>query len=279
MSPELTSTPLSADAIRDGAGAAAEGLLGLEVVAETGSTNADLLALPPGEAHRRVRMADRQLTGRGRRGRRWQSPEGRNVYLSLGWRFDVPPDQLGFLPLATAVAAARALAALGLSGHGVKWPNDLVRGGHKLGGCLVELRGRGPSDTVIGVGLNVHLRGAEEATDIDQPWTDLGAHLPGVTRNAVAGALIGELVAAMEAYEAGISTSGPAGAFAPFVRDWDRWDVLQGQPVRVMGTEAAGPAAPAIARGLGPRGGLLLERDGIMEELLAGEVSVRLSDP
>ncbi len=261
--------PLDAGAIRAAMGEQAALLKGLELVSETGSTNADLLARPPGRAHAQALLADCQTGGRGRRGRQWFSPPGRNLYLSLGWRFDQGLLEPGLLPLAVAVGVARALARVGLREHGIKWPNDLVRPEGKLGGCLVELRGNPRRDclAVLGVGLNVHLRGAPGVEVIDQAWTDLGTHCPAVTRNAVAGAVLAELPVAL----AELAHHG----FPSFHDDWRRFDVLRDQPVMVRGE---GADAYGTARGIGPRGGLLLERDGAREEVLAGDASVRKMD-
>jgi len=259
-----------ADRILQGLGDDHNGLAGLRVVAETGSTNADLLARPPGQAHRQALIADRQTGGRGRRGRGWFSPPGRNLYLSLGWRFAEGPGALAFLPLVLAVAVARAVEGLGLSGHGIKWPNDLVLGGEKLGGCLVELAGRGADcRAVLGVGLNVNLRGAAGVEAIDQPWTDLASHCPGLSREAVAAAVLRSLLEALDAFEAaGLGAAG----FAPFQADWARFDVLDGQAVVL---EREGAREAGTARGLGPRGGLLVAQGGETREWLAGDVSVR----
>lgn len=260
--PERLATP----AIRAAMGDAAGRLAGLELVAVTGSTNQDLLDRAPAAVHRVARLAERQTGGRGRRGRRWFSPFARNLYLSLGWRFERGSDALGHLPLVTAVAVARAVTAIGYRDHGIKWPNDIVTPEGKLGGCLVEAR-NGPDGSraaVLGVGLNVRLAGAEGVEAIDQPWTDLATRLPQVSRNAAAGAVLAALVAAVETFE--------AEGFAPFEADWARYDVLTGRTVTVSGE---GVIAKGRCLGLGPRGGLRVERNGVTTEHLAGDVSAR----
>lgn len=267
---------LDAAVIRATAGPAARGLQGLDIVEETGSTNADLLALPRGQLHRRLLLAERQTAGRGRRGRRWQSPPG-NICLSLGWRFEAPPAGLAFLPLVVAVAVARALDRAGLQGHGVKWPNDVLVDGAKLAGCLVELRGAGPTEAVVGVGLNSGRIPADGAGLIDQPYTSLADHAPGVTRDRMAGLLVGALFEGLETYAAGLSGVGTPDGFDPFRADWARWDLLEGREIRLTDPSGDRPRA-GIARGPGPRGGLLLECDGAREEVLSGDVSVRLAD-
>jgi len=238
----------------------------LEILPETDSTNAELLRLPPGRRHARAVLAEYQCQGRGRRGRRWHSPFGRNVYLSLGWEFGLGMAGLACLPLVVAVAAATALERVGLEGHGLKWPNDLELAGRKLGGCLVEVSGdvNGPCQAVMGIGINVFLAGEQGAGGIGQPWTDLGSHLPGVSRNAVAGHLLDRLVEAVARFE--------AEGFAPFRNTWERFDILAGRPVTLF---QGATSLQGVARGVGPRGGLLLERAGEITEHLAGEVSSR----
>jgi len=117
-------------------------LAGLELVAETASTNERLLAAAErGDIHCRCLLAEYQSEGRGRRGRQWRCPYGAGVLLSLGWRFERGAEALAGLSLAAGVAVRDALAAAGIPGVGLKWPNDLYAGGRKLGGILVELRG------------------------------------------------------------------------------------------------------------------------------------------
>ena len=240
-------------------------LAGLRVLADIDSTNSALLHVPPSERHGHALLAELQSGGRGRHGRRWHSPFGRNVYLSLGWRFEEGLAEMSCLPLVVALAASHALDRAGLAGHGIKWPNDLVRDGAKLGGCLVEVQGdpQGPCHAVLGVGLNVHMRGAPGVQRIDRQWTDLGSLLPGVSRNVVAGLLLDELLVQLAAF---------AGqGFEPFREAWQERDVLAGRTVTVQQAQVA---VRGLARGIGPRGGLLLETRGVTTEHLAGEASL-----
>src|SRR5690606_4226150 len=125
-----------------------------------------------------VLLAERQTAGRGRRGRHWASPLAANLYLSASRRYGGGLARLGGLSLAAGTAVAEALRALGASGVQLKWPNDLVIGGRKLGGLLVEGSGEpaGAARAVVGLGLNVRMPETEGGR-IDQPWTDLGAVL------------------------------------------------------------------------------------------------------
>jgi BirA family biotin operon repressor/biotin-[acetyl-CoA-carboxylase] ligase len=131
----------------------------LLVVERTGSTNADVVAAArEGAASGLVLVAEAQDGGRGRLDRRWDAPPRSAVLMSVLVRPDVPVHVLGVVPLLVGVAVAEAVRQVGDVDAVLKWPNDvLVRGG-KLGGILVE---RVADAVVIGVGLNVSLRADE----------------------------------------------------------------------------------------------------------------------
>src|SRR3990167_256707 len=86
-------------------------------------------------------VAEEQTAGRGRRGRRWHSTPGAGLTFSLALRVKRPARELAGLSLAAGVALCKALRALGVARAALKWPNDLVVDGAKLGGLLVETRG------------------------------------------------------------------------------------------------------------------------------------------
>ncbi|SCE74256.1 biotin--[acetyl-CoA-carboxylase] ligase [Micromonospora mirobrigensis] len=148
----------------------------LELRAETGSTNADVVdAARAGEPEGLVLVAERQTAGRGRRGRVWQSPPRAGIATSVllrpgeadperGWS-PIAPAAYGWLPLLAGVAVAEAVALLAELDAGLKWPNDLLIDGAKCAGVLAEaVPGNGPTQPpaiVVGIGLNVTLRADE----------------------------------------------------------------------------------------------------------------------
>ncbi len=145
----------------------------IRTVAETGSTNADMIALAASGADEGMWLrAERQTAGRGRQGRAWQSPPG-NLYASTLVRLrtgDPPPATLA---LVAAVALEEVVSAyLGHQDARLKWPNDLLLCGAKLSGILLERSG---DAIVIGFGVNL----AHHPVDLDRPATSLAAH--GVT--------------------------------------------------------------------------------------------------
>src|SRR6516165_1419427 len=126
----------------------------VRAVAETGSSNADLLAAAgAGAAEGTVLMAEAQTAGRGRLGRRWASPPRAGLTFSVLLRPDgVPAALLGWLPLLAGVAAAASVRAVAAVDATLKWPNDVLVGERKLGGILAERTG---AAVVIGIGINV----------------------------------------------------------------------------------------------------------------------------
>ena len=242
-------------------------LAGFEVCFEIDSTNAYLLrSSRDAIAGARACFAEHQSAGRGRRGRRWISPFGSNLYLSLLWVFERGSADLSGLSLAVAVSVVRALQKFGVDDVHLKWPNDILWQGRKLSGVLLEMRGEldGPCTVVTGVGLNIRMA-RPAASEIDQPWTDLYTILGAVpSRNQLAASVLSELVTAMREYQ--------HGGLESFLDEWRARDRLAGEPVvlvlpdrRIRGT----------ARGIDDSGALLLDEHGELRAHRAGEVSLR----
>jgi BirA family transcriptional regulator, biotin operon repressor / biotin---[acetyl-CoA-carboxylase] ligase len=147
---------LSLDVTGVSAGLVRPGSLWREVraVAETGSSNADLLAAAAaGAAEGTVLVAETQTAGRGRLGRHWASPPRAGLTFSVLLRpGSVPPALLGWLPLLAGVATAASVRAVAAVDATLKWPNDVLVGERKLGGILAERAG---TAVVVGIGLNV----------------------------------------------------------------------------------------------------------------------------
>jgi len=246
-----------------------EQLCSLSIESLLDSTNSAIQRLPVAAQHAAVILAEQQTSGRGRRGRQWHSPFGRNLYLSLGWIFEKPLSELGCLPLVVALSTASALTRAGLSGHKVKWPNDILVEGRKLCGCLVEMQvdAKARCRAVLGVGININMPASAVAGEIDQPWTDLHSQLPGYSRNALAALLLEELVSNLALFN--------AGGFTPFDASWKKTDVLFGQAIEVF---AGNKSLHGIAAGIDAQGALLLDTGNEVMSLHSGEVSLRKSD-
>ncbi|WP_299566310.1 biotin--[acetyl-CoA-carboxylase] ligase [uncultured Mycolicibacterium sp.] len=138
----------------------------LDFVAETGSTNADLLArAAAGEDIDGVVLATTsQTAGRGRHGRTWAAPPGAQLAVSAGIAAGaVPTEAWGWVPLLTGVAVVDAVHEVTGVRAGLKWPNDVLVGTRKLAGILAEVSNPGPV-IVVGVGVNLSFT-AEQAPD------------------------------------------------------------------------------------------------------------------
>ena len=132
----------------------------LDVVAETGSTNADLLARAATEdCDRHVLLAEFQGSGRGRHQRTWVSPAQAQIALSVLLTMrGLGPSDMGWLPLLAGVAVVDALRAVAEVPAELQWPNDVLVGGRKVAGILAEVATVSPDPAVVvGVGLNVSL--------------------------------------------------------------------------------------------------------------------------
>ena len=259
---------LRESAIRGHGGKALESLE-LIIFTETDSTNAQALvrARQPMERPLAV-LAERQTAGRGRRGRAWQSPLGRNLYLSLAVPFPFGGSGLEGLSLVAGLAVASALDRLGLPQPvGLKWPNDLWIGGRKVGGILIELAGDldAASVAVIGVGLNLAPLPDQAAAAVDQPWTDLESELGArPARNR----LVASVLDALWEHCQRFAESG----FAPFQSAWQSADVLAGGQVTVwLGDQAS----QGKCLGVSARGALRVNIDGEDREFHGGEVTLR----
>lgn len=255
---------LDAEAVRHALAPEAAGLV-LQVRDCVDSTNRRLMA-DAGAAHGQVLVTEWQPEGRGRRGRRWQAPLGSGLTFSLSWRFETGLQTLQGLSLAVGVALARALRGLGVP-VSLKWPNDLVARGRKLGGVLIEAEGDmdGTARVVIGVGLDVRLPAAFAAT-LGQPVTDL-VQLGGTAdRNRV-------LAACLSALHSGLAAFGREG-FAAVRADWQALDAHAGRAVRLQLPD--GGAVDGRACGVDETGALCLAVPGQgVQRFGAGEVSLR----
>lgn len=242
----------------------------LEVHLTLDSTNRRALELAKQAPQQsRLILAEKQTAGRGRRGRQWLSPFGRNLYLSLYWWFDVMPESIPTLSLVAGVCLARCLEAFGMPDCQLKWPNDVYYDGKKLAGILLEMQGEatGGCGIVIGMGINLDMPEAD-AKQIDQPWTDV-KHILGhcIDRNKFTAHLAGALLEMLSTYrQEGITADLEA---------WRQRDVLIGKTVRLA---LPGETFHGIARGIDDQGALLLEQDGQINRHFSGELSVRLAE-
>ncbi|MBT1446645.1 bifunctional biotin--[acetyl-CoA-carboxylase] ligase/biotin operon repressor BirA [Shewanella sp. JM162201] len=213
-----------------------------------------------------VCIAEHQSAGRGRRGRRWASPYGSHLYFSLFWRLEEGMNKAMGLSLVVGCSLAKVLADMGISGVGLKWPNDVYLDGKKLAGILIEMKGQADSncELIIGIGVNLAMPDAAGA-DIDQPWADLqGVGMPDKTDFAVR--LQRQLQQDLSLFEEqGLNA---------FVERWQTADLYLGKQVNLL---LADKVQSGICRGIDNQGALLLEQDGQVVSYIGGEISLRLA--
>jgi len=237
----------------------------VEVVAETGSTNADLLARAPALSAPLLLIAEHQSAGRGRAGRSWLSRPGDSLTFSLAWRFEGGLQQLTGLPLAVGVALAETLGRLGQPVE-LKWPNDVLKDGDKLAGILVETQpGKiGATWAIVGIGLNLVMPDALEQrigrAVAAVPW------LARMDRDTLMAALLDGLADAL----AGFARQG----FAAFAARWNLLHGYQGQPVTIL--DRGEVLHEGLAAGVDDAGRLLLDTAHGRIAVVAGDVSLRV---
>jgi len=239
----------------------------LVVETELASTNKFLMdrCVNRDVVHGVVVTAERQTAGRGRRGREWHSPFAANVYVSIGWSFHQGVSAIEGLSLAVGVAICETLSFFGLHKVELKWPNDILVDGKKLGGVLIELAGdpAGECHVIVGLGLNVVMPSVG-VDKIDQPWVDMHSCGIDVDRNHLMGQLLTRLVTLLSGYE--------KDRFLAYREAWERLNAHKDQQVSLVT-----PAKSITGRMLGvtTSGGLRLDVDGEERVFLGGEVSLR----
>ncbi len=211
-----------------------------------------------------VNLAELQVQGRGRRGRKWLSPFARNLAMSFGVWVPQPPHELGGFSLAVGLAAVDMLANCGIADVELKWPNDVLLAGKKLAGVLIELvpREQG-TELVVGIGMNLQLPDAVRR-DIDQPATDLAHTGVSLTRND----LVARLLSSIVDYTDGFAARG----FAPMQSAFDQNHRLQGGACRLLQGDTV---VEGIVLGVTAQGELLLNTAEGTRAFSAGEVSLR----
>jgi BirA family biotin operon repressor/biotin-[acetyl-CoA-carboxylase] ligase len=259
----FSAPPADVQTAIDSAAARLGSFAALRFAESIGSTNDAALALAAADAPEGVSvLAEQQTAGRGRRGRSWSSPPGAGLYLSIVLRGGDLTSSPGLVTLGAGVAASSAVqAATGLPVR-LKWPNDLVIGAEwrKLGGILCEAQGR--DALVVGIGIN--LTPASHPPDVAARAASIEGEL---ARSVDRAAIIVECLAGLRA----LASALRAGQAESIVNAWrDRAaDGWRGSPVQWSEGELT---LTGVARDIDADGGLIVERDGRRERVVAGEV-------
>lgn len=213
-------------------------------------------------------VAEYQHAGRGRRGRKWFSPFGANLYLSMYWRLEQGPAAAIGLSLVIGIVIAEVLQQLGAEQVRVKWPNDIYLQDRKLSGILVELTGKtgDAAQIVSGAGINLVMRRVESDV-VNQGWISLQEAGVVIDRNLLAARLIKELRLGLELFE--------QEGLAPYLPRWEKLDNFIHRPVKLI---IGDKEIYGISRGIDAQGALLLEQDGVIKAWVGGEISLRSAE-
>ena len=257
---------------------------------ETDSTNLRIKQLGnEGAPHGTLAVAEQQTAGRGRRGRSWESPAGCSIYMSILLRPDIDPDKAPMLTLVAACSVAEALDRAGAqlpdakdvsvptddacgkdTGKPrvqIKWPNDIIINGKKLVGILTEmnLQSGEIGGVTVGIGINVNISAFPD--EIKDTATSLCIEYGHpMDRTEIIAAVLERLEVNYEIFMRTKDLTGLMDTYSSMLVNKDR-DVL------ILGAQEQ---YQAHALGITPTGELLVRReDGTVEEVYAGEVSVR----
>ena len=235
---------------------------------ELDSTNAKARQLAEeGAADGTVVIADRQSAGRGRLGRRWESPPSVNLYCSILLRPQIPVQQAPQLTFLSAVAVAETLNHLYQLNARVKWPNDLLVGGAKIAGLLNEMNAETEQIhfVVLGVGVNLNMSAAQFPAEILYPATSVLLERGTAIDRSV---FIREFLQRLDGYYQEFLAEG----FTPIRRRWEALCDLLNQQVQVDQNPGL---LQGVVVGLDSDGALRVQlENGQVERVLAGDVQL-----
>jgi len=215
-----------------------------------------------------VVLAESQTQGKGRVGRRWESPAGSNIYLSIILRPKIPPTKIPLITLMAAVACAEAIEEVTGLIPTIKWPNDLLIGEKKLGGILTEadMEMDVINFVVVGIGINCNMTRTSFPPSIQDAATSLQEALGGEMSRLL-------LIQAMLRYLEQWYTILVQGRGGEIRRRWKELSQIEGKEVAVsfMGTVVKGTALDIDDDGVL----LVQEGGGGLKRVVAGDVHIR----
>ncbi len=220
-------------------------------------------------------FAEVQTQGRGRRGKDWLMPRN-NIAMSLAYPLALSHGELSRLPLAIAVAIASLLRGFGVKNVQIKWPNDVLVGGRKIAGILLETTTAGPGGLVVvaGIGLNYDAAELHQATSLQQvAWTDFvtACDESGVSETARPGR--GELATALLDQCLDICQGYPENAGVFMQHFNEKYNYCLGRQVDILLDD--GRTLTGEVTGLTGEAALVVQVDGRQQVFHSGDVSIR----
>ena len=212
-------------------------------------------------------VADKQESGKGRRGRSWVSPSGTGIFMTLMIKPDINPNNASMLTLVAALAVAKAITSVTGEEAMIKWPNDIVVNSKKVCGILTEMNAQFDyiNNIVVGIGINVHNESFPE--EISQMASSLMIEAGGKRFHRAQ--IIAETMSYFEQY---YDTFLKTQDLSALVREYDELLVNRNKSVRVLD-----PKEPfdGKAMGITPKGELIVDTWESRKLVSSGEVSVR----
>ena len=232
----------------------------------TGSTNDDAKNfLSEQSSLLSIHTSEQQIAGKGRNGKKWISPKGKNIYLSIGWLSNLKYSQLDGLSLAIGTILASSLNKFTQNKVGIKWPNDLLIEKKKISGILIEtIDLNNQVGVVIGIGINVHMS-KEEGKEIDQSWIALDEVTDSINnRNEIIGDIVNKVFKLTSLF----TDEG----FKPYKLDYESLDLLTGKKCNI---NIEGIDKTIEVLGVNDNGEMLVKEGSEYLTLRYGEVSIR----
>lgn len=244
--------------------------MGKKVVylAEVDSTNIQARRLAEeGAPSGTLVVSDRQTKGRGSRGRIWESPAGESIYMTLLLRPEFSPASASMLTLVVGLSCVQGMKQVTGAPLQIKWPNDVVLNGKKVVGILTEMSAQVDYIEYLVTGAGININGKEFPEHLQDKATSLAVQLGKNFSRAQIGAAV------LEAFEKNYEIFRKTEDLSGLQEEYQKVLVNMGKQVRILN-----PSQPYCGRALGidEKGRLLVEReDGTVEQVYAGEVSVR----
>jgi BirA family biotin operon repressor/biotin-[acetyl-CoA-carboxylase] ligase len=233
---------------------------------ETGSTNRDVLDHYENCQRNVICLTESQTSGRGRRGRQWLSPFAKNIYCTIGLLVEVPAKSIGLVGILTGLALCESLQQSGYPSTRLKWPNDLLLDGLKLGGILIESRVVGAQFFLaIGFGINVHVSKAElQDAGLTATSLDISGKEP-IDRGKLLMVCISEVIKRIDQFD--------ENQIGDLKAEFEINDAYHQQPVTAL---LVNDKVDGINYGINSAGQIGLETENGLQYFSAADISLRL---
>lgn len=210
-------------------------------------------------------IAETQMTGKGRLGRKWHSPVAKNLYISIVLRPFIPPSSVYPITFLSSLAVYDTIKAITGIESTLKWPNDVLIDGKKICGTLLELSTEADMVrfVIVGIGLNINM----EISDMDEEIKQRATSLRLQTKKPFERAHVcGILLTNLERYYAIFKEKGPE----EICRIWEKRATIKGKFFEIT---QMGETYRGVSEGIDRDGGILLSIDGTTKKIIAGDVS------